>query len=166
MNGEDMICSKCASGKLPSADKKSCVSPDTAIAGCRDYKQSSSKESPKCERCEDRKLLNFAQTECTPAEILKGGKCLHAKVLGENKCMECGVGKMFEDGKCVSCGGKGCMVCDVVDPEKCFVCLPEYSMKTKGVCIVTYPETKPISVSILNAFYLGIMMVFILGRSE
>jgi hypothetical protein len=166
MSGEDMICLKCASGKLPSADKKSCVSPDTAIEGCQDYMQSSSKESPKCERCEERKLLNVSQTECTTSEILKEGKCLHAQVLKENKCMYCGVGKMFEDGNCVSCGGEGCLACDVTDSEKCFVCLPQYSMKTKGVCTLTYPDVKPISVSILNAFYMGIMMMFILGRSE
>ena len=163
MQGESMICTKCKESMLPNDDKLSCVAPDTAITDCLAYDQSSTKASPLCYRCKDNMILSMSKNKCSEMEA---NKCLHAKELKSNVCMYCGPGRVYKDGDCVECGGQGCLSCDIVDSEKCFVCKPQYSMKTKGVCVETNPDTRPIHAFISNAFYLLLSMVLMIGLKK
>ena len=163
MQAESMICLKCQDSMLPDDDKLSCVVPDTAITDCLAYDQSSTKASPLCFRCKDNMILNMSKNNCSQMET---NKCVYAKELESNVCMYCGAGRVYKNGKCVECGGQGCLSCDIVDPDKCFVCKPFYSMKTKGICVQTDPATTPKHVVVLNAFYLVLSMALLMGMNK
>lgn len=142
LDGESILCTKCKEKMLPAADGLSCVVPATAIVGCQNYDQMSSKDAPKCERCEINRILSVSRESCKSASQISDGSCDRGKELAENKCMYCQPGNRFdkEENKCVPCGGEGCLECDYTDSEKCFLCRTGYSMKVFGECEAPTPE--------------------------
>lgn len=159
MDGENIICTKCKEKMLPEADGLSCVVPTDAIIGCQNYDQTSSKDAPKCEQCEIKRILSVSRDKCNSSSHISDGTCSRGKELADIKCMYCQAGNVFDrvENKCVPCGGKGCLECDLVDLEKCFLCKSGYSMKVFGECEA--PPVFPKFASKLEMLCFGVLVI-------
>jgi hypothetical protein len=160
MNGEVENCMKCEGKLIPSEDKQSCISITKEITDCLTYDPTSSPDTPKCEKCINKRVLSKTKEQCIDSPGIKSGSCVHGKEFFENKCVHCQPGYQFDGEQCVICGGEGCLACDITNPEKCFVCLPKYTMSIFGVCKQTFVDDVGGMVFLWNFMY--VLMVNVL----
>jgi hypothetical protein len=65
--------------------------------------------------------------------------------------------------QCETCGGDGCMICDPVTPEKCFICETGYHMDLSGSCIDDTPDDNTDDTTVVSEHILHHMFVLFLA---
>ena len=138
-----------------------CDPPKVSISNCEEYDV----EKETCKICFNGFLLSPLMDKCEKRIGEAGTFCAKGHLVEQAKpvCAMCGFGS-YEDSKneCVSCGGEGCQICDLVDSTKCVLCKTTFFMNSGRTCEANEPKViiSARIFSVLSAFAL----IFLLFR--
>ena len=131
------VCTLCNKGFILRNGK--CDPPKVNISNCEDYDV----EKETCKMCFNGFLLSPLMDKCENRIGEAGDFCAKGHLVDTAKpvCAMCAFGH-YEDsqGACVSCGGDGCMICDLADSSKCLLCATKFFMNSSNTCEVNDPK--------------------------
>jgi hypothetical protein len=155
-------CTICASGFYVN-DLKLCSTADIKIEFCLIFKDTQS-----CARCQSDMAISPDGKYCYASPDITShvdANCSESYLSNEPLCNTCAPGYYFDKNNCVICENNmalnGCMYCDPENPDVCLMCLTNFYMNNKGVCVKVPPVVEVSGASILKliGFVFGLVII-------